>query len=681
MQEDEAARRIDQLRREIGRHNYLYYVKDAPEVSDAEYDVLFRELQGLEAEHPDLVAPDSPTQRVGAAPAEKFAQVRHRQPMLSLQNAMTEGEARAFDARLRRELRDDRPIEYVCEPKFDGLSAELVYESGVLVTGATRGDGTFGEDITANLKTIRSVPLRLGNGATPPKLLEVRGEVLLPVAGFEELNREREMRGESRFANPRNAAAGSTRQLDPRITAARPLQFFAYALGAFDGVRVESQWEILETLRALGFRTSDLTLRAQGIDDVMVAYRALMERRSTLPFEIDGMVVKVNAIALQVRLGEIARSPRWAIAFKFPPERRVTVVEGIEVNVGRTGILTPVAMLRPVAVAGVIVRRATLHNEDEVARKDVRVQDSVVVQRAGDVIPEVVAVVLGVLRGDSPWRMPPSCPSCGGPVTREEGEVARRCANAACPAQLKEHVIHFASRRAMDIEHLGERMTDQLVDGGFIKDVADIYHLRKADLLLLERLADKSAQNLVDAIERSKSRPLSAVVVALGIRHAGEALARVLADRFTSIDALMDASEDEIREALRREGSDAEGGPVVAKSIATFFRNERNRELIRRLREAGVRMEHAGGAAVAGEADPAFAGKTFVFTGTLAVMTRERAQDLVISLGGKAAGSVSRKTHFVVAGEEAGSKLAKARDLGVTVLSEAGFLAMLGDRR
>lgn len=675
MDREEAAARIAWLCREIDRHNHLYYVKDAPEISDAEYDALFRELQALEAEYPDLMLPGSPTQRVGAAPSEEFAQYRHRQPMLSLQNAMSEEEVREFDQRVHRFLGRDSPIDYVCEPKLDGLSAELVYEDGVLVTGATRGDGTVGEDVTANLKTIRSVPLRLDvrEGERPPRLLEVRGEVIFPIAAFEDLNREREARGEPPFANPRNAAAGSTRQLDPRITASRPLQFFAYALGANEGLAVQSQTDVLKALEAFGFRVSNLWRRVRGIEEVIEAYRDLGRRRASLPFEIDGMVVKVDSHALQRELGEVSRSPRWAVAFKFPPERQVTRVEDIGVNVGRTGIVTPVAHLKPVRVAGVIVRRATLHNEDEVARKGVMIGDFVEVQRAGDVIPEVVAVLADRRTGEErPFVMPKDCPSCGGPITREPGEVARRCTNAACPAQLKEHIIHFASRRAMDIEHLGERLTDQLVDGGLVKDVADIYHLKKADLLLLDRMADKSAQNVIDAIERSKTRPLAAVINALGIRQVGEALARSLADHFRTIDALMDAGEEALAAV-------EDVGPVVAASIATFFRNEKNRALVRRLREAGVRMEHASG--TAGEADPAFAGKTFVFTGTLSAMTRERAQELVLSLGGKAAGSVSRKTHYLVAGEDAGSKLAKARDLGVTVLTEAEFLSMLGDRR
>ena len=669
MERKEAEARAAWLRSELERHNYLYYVKDSPEITDAEYDALFRELQAIEAEYPDLVTPDSPTQRVGAKPAEEFKQIRHRVPMLSLQNAMDEGELREFDARVCRLLETRDPIEYVCEPKFDGLSAELVYEDGVLLAASTRGDGFVGEDITANVKTIRSVPLRLrtGDGQAMPRLLEVRGEILMPIAAFEELNREREARGEPVFANPRNAAAGSARQLDPGVTAVRPLQFYAYALGVSEGFSVECQADLLRALRAFGFRVSDLFTVARGADEVMRAYRELGARRDSLPFEIDGMVVKVNSFALQRELGEVSRSPRWAIAFKFPPEQQVTRVEDIIVNVGRTGVLTPVACLRPVRVAGVMVKRATLHNEDEVARKGVMIGDHVLVQRAGDVIPEVVLVLKERRTGEErPFVMPSTCPACGGPVSRREGEVAWRCTSVDCPAQLKERIVHFASRKAMDIEHLGERLTEQLVDGGLVRTVADIYTLTKADLLKLERMADKSAQNVLDAIEASKKRPLSAVVVALGIPQVGEALARSLADHFGSIDALMEADEEELAKV-------EDVGPVVAKEIAQFFGNEKNREVIRRLREAGVRMEHETRAV---EARVAFAGKTFVFTGTLSSMTREQAQELVVSLGGKAAGSVSRKTDYVVAGADAGSKLAKARELGIKVLTEAEFSAM-----
>lgn len=671
MDKADAAKEIEALRKEIEYHNYLYYVKDSPIITDAEYDRLFRRLLELEEQFPDLVTPDSPSQRVGAPPAEEFKPIPHRTPMLSLQNAMDEGEMRDFEVRIKRFLGRDEPIEYVVEPKFDGLSAELVYEDGVLVVGSTRGDGYTGEDVTNNLKTIRSIPLRLREDVRPaPKLIEVRGEVIMPVAKFEELNREREAKGEPTFANPRNAAAGSVRQLDPSVTAARPLEFYAYAIGTLVGLEVATQWELLAILRDFGFKVTDLARKTTGVDSVIEEYRRMLAMRDELPFEVDGTVIKVNSFAIQRELGEVSRSPRWAIAFKFPPRREVTKIEQIIVQVGRTGVLTPVAVLTPVKVGGVTVKRATLHNEDEIARKGVMEGDYVYVQRAGDVIPEVVDVIKERRNGTQrPFSMPDRCPVCGGPVVREEGEAARRCISASCPAQLREHIIHFASKRAMDIEHLGEKLADQLVEKGLVKDVADIYYLRFDQVAALERMAEKSARNLLEAIERSKTRPLARVIFALGIRHVGEALARDLAVHFGSIDALMQATLEDLAKV---EGV----GPVVAHSIRDFFDNPANREVIRRLRDAGVRMEHE---AARSQADPRFAGKTFVFTGTLASMTREKAQALVQQRGGKTSSSVSRKTDYVVAGAEAGSKLAKARDLGVRILSEEEFVAMLAE--
>ncbi len=714
MERKDAQREAGLLRAEIERHNRLYYRKDAPEITDAEYDRLFRRLVGIEATFPDLVTPDSPTQRVGAAPAEQFAQVRHRVPMLSLQNAMSEDEVRAFDERIHRFLgrqdmdapeaasssasvsctdpssspaRSGGDITYVIEPKFDGLSAELVYEDGVLTVAATRGDGTTGEDVTANVRTIRAIPLRLqappGPGdlfAPPavPRLLEVRGEVYMPVGGFEDMNREREARGEPTFANPRNAAAGGLRQLDPKVTAARPLDFYAYATGVVDGLSVGSQWALLQALRDLGFAVSDLARRVTGIEAVIREYRRLGDLRDSLPFEIDGTVVKVDSFALQQKLGEVSRSPRWAIAFKFPPRREVTRVLDILVQVGRTGALTPVAVLEPVRVAGVVVRRATLHNEGEVARKDVRVGDYVEVQRAGDVIPEVVAVQTARRTGDErPFAMPVACPSCGGPVVREEGEAVRRCVNASCPAQLREHLAHFAGKRAMDIEHLGDKLADQMVDRGLVKDMADVYALRYEDVASLDRMAEKSARNLLEAVEASKQRPLARMLAALGIRQVGEALARSLAARFQTMDALAAAATIAVAEGAPDPLAEVEDvGPVVARSIRDWFGSPSNRILIDRLAQAGVRMTHEPAGAVA---DPRFAGRTFVFTGSLTSMTREQAQALVAARGGKAAGSVSRKTDYVVAGADAGSKLDKAREMGVAVLTEDEFRAMVDD--
>ena len=685
MERTDALHEVGRLRAEIEHHNRLYYLKDAPEIADADYDRLFRRLLELEALFPDLVTPDSPSQRVGTAPAGEFAQVRHRVPMLSLQNAMSEDEVRAFDERIHRFLGRPDEVTYVIEPKFDGLSAELVYEDGVLTVAATRGDGTTGEDVTANARTIRTIPLRLQAPPGPgdlfapspvPRLIEVRGEVYMPIARFEEMNRERDARGDALFANPRNAAAGGLRQLDPKITATRPLDFYAYATGVVDGLAVDSQWALLQALRDLGFPVTDLARRVTGIEAVIREYRRLGELRDTLPFEIDGTVVKVDDFALQRELGEVSRSPRWAIAFKFPPRREVTRVLDILVQVGRTGALTPVAVLEPVRVAGVVVRRATLHNEDEVARKGVRVGDYVEVQRAGDVIPEVVTVLADRRSGDErPFAMPDACPSCGGPVVREEGESVRRCVNASCPAQLREHLVHFAGKRAMDIEHLGDKLADQLVDRGLVKDVADVYQLRFEDVLAMERMAEKSARNLLEAIEASKERPLARVLAALGIRQVGEALARSLAARFHTMDALAAAATGAPAEGATDPLAAVEDvGPVVARSIRDWFGQESNRALVDRLAGAGVRMTHASSGAVT---DPRFAGKTFVFTGSLTTMSRERAQALVADRGGKAAGSVSRKTDYVVAGADAGSKLDKARDLGVAVLTEEEFGAMV----
>ncbi len=740
MDRELARRELDALRAEIERHNDLYYRRDAPEITDAEYDRLFRRLLELEAAHPDLVTPDSPSQRVGAAPAQEFTSVRHRIPMLSLQNAMSEAELRAFDERVRRFLGRDEEVTYVVEPKFDGLSASLVYEHGVLTRGATRGDGTVGEDVTPNLRTVRDIPLRLAEreahvlqgdsrartagfpgsegragasggrrSGTPPTartldlfapldppsggeavaldvpslgaparwpgLLEVRGEVYMPIAGFEALNRDRDARGEPSFANPRNAAAGSLRQLDPKVSASRPLAFFAYAIGAATDFEVDSQHALLEALRALGLPVTDLALRAVGIEAVVAACRDLGERRDTLPFEIDGAVVKVDSVALQRELGEVSRSPRWAIAFKFPPRREVTRVVGITEQVGRTGVLTPVAELAPVRVAGVVVSRATLHNEDELRRKDVRVGDTVEVQRAGDVIPEVVGVRLDLRPPDAtPYVMATTCPACDGPVVREQGEAARRCINASCPAQLREHLVHFASKRAMDIEHLGDRLADQLVERSLVRDVADIFTLTLADLAGLERMAEKSAANLNQGIQAARQRPLARLLGALGIRGVGESLARSLAARFHTMDALAQAAltpadADDADPLLKVE----DVGPVVARSIRDWFAQDANRDLLRRLADAGVRMDHEASA----NADPRFAGKTFVFTGTLVTMTRDQAQELVVQRGGKAAGSVSRKTDYVVAGADAGSKLDKARALDVPVLTEEAFREML----
>jgi DNA ligase (NAD+) len=686
MDRKEALAELERLRTEIEHHNDLYYVHDAPEIQDAEYDRLFRRLLDIEEAFPDLATPDSPSRRVGAAPAAQFATIKHRLPMLSLQNAMTEDELRAFDEKIRRLLGVGGEIDYVIEPKFDGLSAELVYENGLLVAASTRGDGMVGEDVTANLRTVRTIPLRLRTAADPgalplfeaepvPRLLEVRGEVYMPVGPFAELNRVRESRGEPPFANPRNAAAGSVRQLDPKITASRPLAFFAYAVGASDGLRVDSQRDLLALLGRLGLPVCDLARSFRGIEAVIAEYRRLGEIRDSLPFEIDGTVVKVDAHSLQRELGEVSRSPRWAIAFKFPPRRETTRVMGITEQVGRTGVLTPVVELEPVRVGGVLVSRATLHNEDEIRRKDVRVGDTVEIQRAGDVIPEVVAVLFNLRPPEAlPYLMMSSCPACSGPVIREPGEVARRCINSACPAQLREHLIHFAGKRAMDIEGLGDKVADQLVERGMVKDVADLYSLSVETLAGLDRMGEKSARNLMAGLDASRDRPLERVLAALGIRQVGETLARSLAAKFGSIDALADAATHQTAEGAPDPLASVEDvGPVVAASIRDWFRQDGNRLLLQRLKAAGLGMRHIAGE---GSGPAPLAGKTFVFTGTLGTMTRDAAEAKVRELGGRTSGSVSRKTDWVVAGEEAGSKQDKARELGVPVMTEQDFLRM-----
>ena len=660
-------KRIEELREEIRKHDYHYYVLNQPLISDAEYDRLFRELQELEEKYPQFVTPDSPTQRVGAPPAEEFRPVRHAIPMLSLQNCFSEEEFLEWDRRVRRLLGGERPV-YICEPKLDGLSVELVYENGVFTVGSTRGDGYVGEDVTRNLRTIRQIPLRLLplNGEVP-RLLEVRGEVYMEKEDFKRLNREREEKGEPPFANPRNAAAGSLRQLDPNITARRPLKAFFYALGRAEGITIRSQEELLTTLSKLGLPVNPLWRRCESPEEAIAFYHELLERRDELPYEADGVVVKVNDFSQREVLGEVSRAPRWAIAFKFPAEEATTRVLDIVVQVGRTGALTPVAILEPVEVSGVTVSRATLHNEDEVKRKDVRIGDWVVVRRAGEVIPEVVKSIPERRTGkEREFRMPDRCPVCGGPVVRPPGEVIHRCENLSCPARIKEAIRHFASRRAADIEGLGEKLVDQLVEKGLVKRISDLYHLRKEQLAALERMGEKSAQNLLDQLERSKGMSLARFIYALGIRYVGEHIAEVLAERFGSIDELARASYEELVGI-------PEIGPRIAQSIVDFFASEDNRRLIEELKAVGIdpRAERPK------EKGP-LAGKTFVFTGRLSDMTREEAKRLVESLGGKVASSVSRKVDYVVVGEDPGSKLDRARALGITTLSEEEFKELVG---
>ncbi|MDR7486649.1 MAG: NAD-dependent DNA ligase LigA [Armatimonadota bacterium] len=661
-------RRAEQVRAEINEHNYRYYVLDAPAISDAEYDRLLRDLRDLEDRYPDLITPDSPTQRVGAPPSAAFGAVQHRLPMLSLANAFGDADLEAWGRRVRAAL-GEAPVGYVCELKIDGAAVSLTYEDGRLVRGATRGDGERGEDVTPNLRTVRSVPLRL-RGDRPPRLVEVRGEVYLSRRAFEALNVDRASRGEALFANPRNAAAGSLRQLDPQVTAGRPLDIFAYGIGHSEGLTVRSHWETLRWLRDAGFRTNPHTARCESLQEVGDYIRTWTERRATLDYDTDGVVIKVDDLAQQAELGATTQAPRWALAYKFPAEQAITRLVDITINVGRTGALTPTAVLEPVRVSGVTVTSATLHNEDEIRRKDVRIGDWVIVQRAGEVIPEVVAPLPERRTGqERPFEMPWQCPACSTPVERPEGEAVARCPNLACPAQIQERLVHFASRNAMDIEGLGHRLLAQLLERGLVRDPADLYHLTKAHLLTLERMGERLAQNLLDAIDRSRQPTLARFLYALGIRHVGAHVAEVLAGHFPSLEALMDASFEEVR--------DVPGiGPTIAESIAAFFTQAPNRRLVARLLDAGIRPS-AGAPAVAARDGP-LAGAQVVFTGALGRWTRSQAEELVRRAGGSPADSVTKKTTYVVAGAAAGSKLEKARRLGVTVLTEDEFGRLVG---
>lgn len=667
--------RIEDLQRLIHYHNYRYYVLDEPEISDAEYDRLFQELEALERAHPEYVTPDSPTQRVGAKPLAEFGTYEHRIPMLSLQSVTAESEVRDFDDRVHRLLGGEE-YEYVVEPKIDGLAMELVYEDGVLTAGSTRGDGYSGENITQNLRTIKAIPLRLftadGDAGNSLPVLEVRGEVYLPLSKFRALNAELGKRGEKLFANPRNAAAGSVRQLDPRVTASRPLDFFAYGIGRIEGKKLATQGEVLAYLREAGFKVNPLIRRFADIEGVIRYHEEIRERRDTLDYEIDGVVVKVNSLAQQERLGAISRSPRWALAYKFPAREEFTRVNDIIVQVGRTGALTPVAVLEPVQIAGVTVSRATLHNEDELRRKDVRIGDTVVVERAGDVIPEVVSVITSKRTGaEREFLMPPHCPVCGAAVLKE-GPIVR-CIGVSCRAQLKERIRHFASLRALNIEGLGEKLIEQLVDRSMVADAADLFFLTKRELMKLDRMGEKSAQNILGAIERSKQTTFARLIHALGIRHVGERTAALLAEHFTDMEALRRARSEELIRV-------PEIGPEVAKSIRLFFEQKSTQELLAKLERAGVRYEvregEAAAAAGVGDLRGILAGKTFVFTGRIS-MPREEARVLVERLGGTVASSVSKKTDYVVAGEEPGSKFEKAKELGVQVLDERTFRALI----
>lgn len=666
---EDAQLRAEELRREIEKHNYAYYVLDQPTVSDATYDSLMRELLAIETTYPELVTPDSPTQRVGAAPSDAFRSHQHRVPMLSLGNAFSFDELREFDARVKRTLGldPDASIEYVAELKIDGLAVSLTYRGRRFAVGATRGDGTAGEDVSPNLRTVRGLPLWLQDHA-PEGEVEVRGEVFLSHDEFRRINAEREERGEAIYANPRNSAAGSLRQLDSAITAKRRLQYFAYALGYLEGPQPESQWDLLQKLRDWGFLTNPHSRLCENLDAVIQFAEEWRERRHEVNYDTDGVVVKVNSFALQQELGSVSRSPRWAIAYKYPAEQARTVIREIRIQVGRTGALTPVAIMEPVEVAGVIVERATLHNEDEIRRKDIRVGDAVIIQRAGEVIPEVVEVILDARDSDEQeFVFPTHCPVCGADVERPEGEAVARCIGIACPAQLQRSVQHWASRNAMDIEGLGPAIIEQLLTTGLVKDPADLYGLKKEQLAGLERLAEKSAQNLVNAIEASKGRPLARLIFAFGIRHVGETVARLLAECFRTIDRVANASLDDL--------NSVQGvGPQIAASVHHFFRQGETEVVLQKLRGYGVLPAEE---AIPEAHSQAFAGKSFVFTGTLETLQRTDAEAQVRALGGAASSSVSRSTSFVVAGAKAGSKLEKARKLGVPVITEQEYLTML----
>lgn len=661
--------RIQWLRDELNRHAHAYYVLDQPTIPDAEYDVLFSELQQLEAKHPDWLTPDSPTQRVGGAPLPEFAQVQHDVPMLSINNGFSEDDIRAFDRRVSEGLGQSGDIEYACELKFDGLAINLRYVDGVLVQAATRGDGSAGEDVTANIRTIRAIPLRLMTNQ-PPAVIDVRGEVLMFKADFARLNQRQREADLKEFANPRNAAAGSLRQLDSRITAQRSLRFFAYGVGRLDGAALpETHSALLDWYSALGIPVCTERAVVPGADGLLTFFNHIGAVRASLDYDIDGVVYKVNRVAQQQALGFVSRAPRFAMAHKFPAEEATTTVLDISVQVGRTGAITPVARLAPVSVGGVTVTNATLHNEDEVRRKDIRIGDNVIVRRAGDVIPEVVAHVPERRpAGARVFHMPTACPVCGSVIVRPEDEAVARCSGGwlKCAAQRKGGLQHFVSRRAMDIEGLGEQLIEQLVDRGLVTTPADFYKLGLIALAELDRMAEKSAQNVLDALAHSKSTTLPRFIYALGIRHVGESTAKTLARHFGTLDALMAASEEEMLAV-------EDVGPVVAQSILGFFHDPLNRELIAQLRAAGVHWDES---VVERDAQP-LTGKTFVLTGTLPNLKRDEAQALIEAAGGKVSGSVSKKTSYVVAGEEAGSKLVKAESLGIPVLDEEAFLQLL----
>lgn len=670
MEREPAIKRIKELRDRINYHNRRYYQLDDPEISDAEYDKMMAELIALEREfsgYIDLTA--SPTQRVGAPPLERFDSVTHLTTMLSLSNAFSETDILEFNERIKRFLGGTEDISFVTEPKLDGVAVNLVYEKGIFTVGSTRGDGTVGEDVTQNLKTILSIPLKIiHNGDTPvPEQVEIMGEVFMGIDAFQKLNKQRLNKGESPFANPRNAAAGSLRQLDSRITSKRPLDIFCYGIGALGERSLKTHWEALQTLRGWGFKVNPHIRRAKDIHECLKYRREMVRIRHELPYEIDGVVIKVDSLDIQERLGAVSRSPRWAIAFKFPAVQETTIIEDIKVQVGRTGALTPVALMRPVRVGGVMVSRATLHNQDEIDKKDIRIGDTVIIQRAGDVIPEIVKVMASKRNGsEKVFRMPDTCPECGSRVLRLEGEAAHRCIGIACPAQIRENTKHFVSRGGMDIEGLGDKLISHLLDTKTIEDQADLYFLTVEKLSKLERMADKSAANIITALERSKRPPLKKFIFALGIRHVGEHISRILAGEFKTIDALAGTSKDDLK-AIKGIGSE------IAESITGFFREPSNRRVLKKLREAGVRPQETFRRESAD-----LSGKSLVFTGTMKSLTRNKAREIVESLGGEVSSSITKRTDYVVAGQSPGSKFKKAKDMRITILDEEEFLRFVG---
>ena len=666
-QDKKTVDRIQELREQINHHNYLYYVLDNPEVSDAEYDWLFDQLVELEEKYPELVTPDSPTQRVGATPLEEFKSVRHSLPMLSLNKATSEAGFLDFHRRVL-ELSEvsEKVIRYVVEPKFDGLAVEVVYEKEIFVLGSTRGDGMVGEDVTLNLRTIKPIPLRL-LGEPNLDLIEIRGEVIMNKPDFERLNRERTERGEPLFANPRNAAAGSVRQLDPKVTSTRPLKMFPYATGRIEGKELANHWDSLNYLKQLGFKINQYVKLCESVEQVREYYQKILNLRNDLPYEIDGIVIKVNEFALQEKLGELSRSPRWAIAWKFPAQQEHTKIKDIIISVGRTGALTPVAMLEPVRVGGVEVSRASLHNEDEIRKKDVRVGDTVIIQRAGDVIPEVVKVVTSKRTGkEEKFSMPDRCPVCGSRAERPEGEAVHRCTGIACPAQIKENLGHFVSKGAMNMDGLGYKLLDQMVEKKIIQDQADLYFLKKEDIMKMDRMGDKLAENILKAIDKGRNPGLTNLIYALGIRNVGYHLAGVVAKSFKSVDNLAGQTIEDLARIY-------EIGPIVAQSIYNFFHNPKNLKVLEKLKKGGVKFP----AEEIEERETPISGKTFVLTGGLDSFTRAEARKLIEDMGGRVASSVSNKTDFVIAGKDPGSKYDNALRLGIRVLDENEFKTMI----